>query len=89
MTSKEALEYISSNIHYWEPVCEEDCIKNTKVLYKLTKDLEILEILKNKIMLIENTQMTMGYGKYYLKIRPDVILNDDAIKMIKEWLDKN
>ena len=52
----------------------------------LEKDLQILEILKSSIILIENKQITLGYGKYHLAIRPDVILSDDTIQLIRKWL---
>lgn len=87
MTSKEALTHITEELKtqwYDDCYCLEDDDK--EAVETIKKDLEILEILKSSIMLIENKQITLGYGKYHLAIRPNVILSDDTIKIIKEWL---
>ncbi len=58
-----------------------------KAFKDVLKDLEILGILKNIVKVDDNTKFTYGNKKYIISLRQDVIVNDETLKIIKEWLE--
>ena len=79
MTSKEALEKIS-----WRFPNDPDFQKYCKII---KKDLEVLEILKNKtvaIFLIPNCQSAYDYSMKTIGFKS---LTDKEFMLIKEWLE--
>jgi hypothetical protein len=62
---------------------------NEEQVKELINDLEVLEILKGIIEVVENlfTKYTIG-PRYYIKLRENVFLNDETKQIIKEWLEK-
>ena len=56
-------------------------------IQELMKDVEMVNILKNLIKVIPNFKDTSG-SKYFLIIRPDVVVADEVKEYIKEWLDE-
>jgi hypothetical protein len=60
--------------------------EHREFLERLSKDLEILEILKIIVMITRNKSNGAYDGCYCLKIKPNVIPNEDTINKVKEWL---
>lgn len=56
-------------------------------LIEIRKQLGILGILKKIIKIDYNTKFTYGNKKYLISLRQDVIVNDETLKIIKEWLE--
>ena len=54
----------------------------------IMKKLEILDILKNIIVVVPNTKYTSG-PKYYITLRQDVIFDYETQNIIKEWLNND
>ena len=94
MTSKEALEnikiapsFMGGNPRYW--TCSQSSIPFLEDINIIKKDLEILEILKNKtvaIFLIPNCQSAYDYSMKTIGFKS---LTDKEFMLIKEWLENN
>lgn len=87
MTGKEALNNLIEELKWCCNDGKELRAYDKKMIEPIQRDLEMLEILKNKIEVLDNTTYTAN-PKYYIQLRQDVILNEETLKFIKEWLDK-
>lgn len=102
MTSNELNEILNKTRRipdiYLTPKQVEELIKDLENLEKykkifdtplieIRKQLGILGILKNIIKIDYNTKFTYGNKKYLISLKQDVIVNDETLKIIKEWLE--
>jgi len=63
--------------------------KMYEIMKPILKDLEILEILKMLIIVEENKRCTLGYGRYHIRIRNDILYDDGFAKGLKERLEND
>lgn len=87
MTNKEKLRllYFNSVLHNDDP---NFIMEQTSYLDDLIKDLEILEIIKNKNVAISIIPICKNAYDYSMKTIGFERLTDKEFKLIKEWLEK-
>lgn len=82
MTSKEALD----NITIYSALHNGILDNNLKVIYK---DLDVLEIVKEKLMWVENNKIYIGLqNDTYIELTEEDFNYDDRYIILKEWLDE-
>ena len=86
MTSKEAIQKIDLTIKYGSMTQDEI---NSYLQYKklIEKDLDVLEIIKGKLMWVENDKIYIGLqNDTYIELTEEDFNYDDRYRILKEWL---
>lgn len=60
-----------------------------KEYIKISQDLQLLELLKMLVIVEENKRITLGNGRYHIRIKNDIIYDDEFAKGLKERLEND
>lgn len=86
MTSKEALRKAEARTGL--PIGVNCCIMTETEMRIIEKDLDVLEIIKGKLMWVENDKIYIGLqNDTYIELTEEDFNYDDRYIILKEWLE--
>ena len=88
MTSKQALKKAEARTGL--PIGVSCCIMTETEMRIIEKDLDVLEIIKGKLMWVENHKLYIGLqNDTYTELTEEDFNYDDRYRILKEWLEND